>query len=246
MKPLLPEERRARILRELSAQGQVRVAALAETFGVHAVTIRRDLAALEAEGYLRRVHGGAVMRGTIEMRPPAEPIVQRIAQAAARFVPQGGVLCLGTGPITLEMLPYLEGHGRLTIITNAVEIAWLLSKQGSHTVHLVGGQVAADGGAYGGERALEGLRADLAIVEGGALEVIQGLTHPDARYAAMARAFLRIARQRMLLLHPHRLGRSSAVVIAPAEELDIVITGREADNAPLWDLSELGVRILLA
>ena len=246
MKPLLPEERRARILRTLAAQGQVRVAALAEEMDVHPVTIRRDLAALEAEGYLRRVHGGAVMRGAVEARPPAEPIVQRIAQAAARFVPQGGVLCLGTGPITLEMLPYLEGHERLTVITNAVEVAWLLAKQGRHTIYLIGGQMAEDGGAYGGEAALEGLRADLAIVEGAALEVIQGLTHHDARYAAMARAFLRIAKQRMALLRPRQLGRSSAIVIAPAEELDVVITGREAENAPLWDLSELGLRILLA
>ncbi len=246
MKPLLPEERRARILRTLAAQGQVRVAALAEELGVHPVTVRRDLAALEAKGYLRRVHGGAVMRGAVEAKPPAEPIVQRIAQTAARFVPQGGVLCLGTGPISLEMLPYLEGHERLTVITNAVEVAWLLAKQHRHTIHLIGGQVAEDGGAYGGEAALEGLRADLAVVEGAALEFIQGLTHDDARYAAMARAFLSIARRRLAVVHPAKVGRSGAIVIAPAEELDMLVTGREADNAPLWDLSEVGLRIVLA
>lgn len=246
MKPLLPEERRARILRILAAQGQVRVAALAEELGTHPVTVRRDLAVLEAKGYLRRVHGGAVMRGAVEAKPPAEPIVQRIAQAAARFVPQGGVLCLGTGPISLEMLPYLEGHEQLTVITNAVEVAWLLAKQCRHTIHLIGGQVAEDGGAYGGEQALVGLRADLAVVEGAALEVIQGLTHDDARYAAMARAFLSIARRRLAVVHPARVGRSGAVVIAPAEELDMLVTGREADNAPLWDLSEVGLRIVLA
>ncbi len=246
MNVLLPEERRARILRKLAAEGQVQVAALATELGVHAVTIRRDLAALEAEGRLRRVHGGAVLREPLPLRPPSDPLAQRIAQAAARFLQAGSVICLGVGPLTFELLPYLEEREGLTVITNAVEVAWLLSKQGRQTIHLIGGQVAADGGAYGGEAALEGLRADLAVVEGGALEVIQGLTHPDARYAAMARAFLRIARRRMALLHPARLGQSSAVVIAPAEELDILVTGREADNAPLWDLSEVGLRIVLA
>ena len=31
----------------------------------------------------------------------------------------------------------------------------------------------------------------------------------------------------------------------PAGEVDILITGREAANPPLWDLSELGIRVVL-
>ncbi len=246
MKPLLPEERRARILRRLAGRGRVLVAELARDFGVHPVTVRRDLAVLEAEGHLRRVHGGAVAREAVPLRRPSEPVARRIAEAAARFIPDGVVVCLGVGPLTTELLPYLEGRRRLTVITNGVEVAWALSRSGTNTVHLIGGQVAADGGAYGGEQALAGLRADLAVVEGGGLEVIQGLTHHDARYAAMARAFLSIARRRLALVHPAKVGGSGAIVIAPAEELDMLVTGREADNAPLWDLSEVGLRIVLA
>ena len=54
------EERRAAIMAMLDRSASVQVAELARTFGVSAVTIRTDLDALEADGKLRRTHGGAV------------------------------------------------------------------------------------------------------------------------------------------------------------------------------------------
>lgn len=52
-------ERRAFILRLLQQRGTVRSAELAEEFGVTDETIRTDLVALQAQGLLRRIHGGA-------------------------------------------------------------------------------------------------------------------------------------------------------------------------------------------
>lgn len=52
--------RRSHILAALARDGMVRVSELTEELGVTPVTLRRDLAQLEAEGLLERVHGGAV------------------------------------------------------------------------------------------------------------------------------------------------------------------------------------------
>jgi DNA-binding LacI/PurR family transcriptional regulator len=56
----LAPSRRARVLEALARDGAVRVSRLTEDLGVTHVTIRRDLAQLEQEGLLLRVHGGAV------------------------------------------------------------------------------------------------------------------------------------------------------------------------------------------
>lgn len=56
----LPAGRRSHILAALARDGMVRVSELTEELGVTPVTLRRDLAQLEAEGLLERVHGGAV------------------------------------------------------------------------------------------------------------------------------------------------------------------------------------------
>jgi len=60
----LPAERRAHVLDTLRRDGVVRVAELTARLGVTPVTVRRDIIQLEAEGLLRRVHGGAVAVGT--------------------------------------------------------------------------------------------------------------------------------------------------------------------------------------
>ena len=52
--------RRQRILELLAQEGQVKVIQLSELFHTTPVTIRSDLAALEKDGYLKRVTGGAV------------------------------------------------------------------------------------------------------------------------------------------------------------------------------------------
>lgn len=60
----LGAERRAHVLASLARDGVVRVAQLMHELGVAPVTLRRDLAQMEREGLLVRVHGGAL--------PPAD------------------------------------------------------------------------------------------------------------------------------------------------------------------------------
>ncbi len=59
----LPETRRARLLQALQRDGVLRISDLTETLGAAAVTIRRDIAQLAAEGLVRRVHGGVTLPG---------------------------------------------------------------------------------------------------------------------------------------------------------------------------------------
>jgi DeoR family transcriptional regulator, aga operon transcriptional repressor len=49
------------------AAGLVRTAALATALGTSEVTVRQDLAALDLEGRVRRVHGGAVRAGAVSV-----------------------------------------------------------------------------------------------------------------------------------------------------------------------------------
>ncbi|MHA7271033.1 LacI family DNA-binding transcriptional regulator [Arthrobacter sp. HLT1-20] len=57
---MLTDDRHAMILRELQHRGSLNVAEFAARVGVSGMTLRRDLATLEDQGSLQRVHGGAV------------------------------------------------------------------------------------------------------------------------------------------------------------------------------------------
>lgn len=242
---MLKRERHLQILQSLQAEGVVRVADLAERLAVNPVTIRRDLTQLENEGKLRRVHGGAVMRDYDVVPSPTSGLTRRIAEAAAKFVPDESVVFLGPGTLIAEVVPFFQPQRHLTLVTNALNAAWNAAHQGQHTLHLIGGQVGGGYGIYGDPDPLRHIRADFILLEADGLDAERGLTHDDREYAGFARALFSLSAQVMVLMPPDRLGRSGALFIAPASEVDVLVTGREAENPLLWDLSELGVRIVL-
>ncbi|WP_454111599.1 substrate-binding domain-containing protein [Microbacterium aurum] len=82
---LLAAERRSHVLTALARDGAVRISQLTDDLGVAAVTLRRDLAQMEEEGLLVRVHGGAV--------PPAGG-VKAAASAPAPATPTGSLAVL--------------------------------------------------------------------------------------------------------------------------------------------------------
>ena len=149
--------------------------------------------------------------------------------------------------MTSEVVPFLRTHTHLTIITNALNVGWGVAQQHQgHPLHMLGGQVEQDWGIYGDSDALRNIRVDWTILEAGGLDAERGITHDDRNYANMARALFALSAQVIVLIAPENLGRTGALFIASASEVDILITGREAPNPPLWDLSELGMRIVLA
>jgi DeoR/GlpR family transcriptional regulator of sugar metabolism len=242
---MLKRQRHHVILERLQQEGAVQVSALAEALEVDPVTIRRDLAQLDEEGRLRRVHGGAVVREADELPELPSDLDRRIAETAAEFVPDESVVFLGPGTLTAEVVPFLQPRSHLTIITNALNAAWNIARQGRHTLHVIGGQAGSGYGIYGDPDRLRRIRADRIILEADGLDAERGLTHDDRDYATITRALFSLSAQVIVLIPPERLGRVGALFIAPAGEVDMLITGREADNAPLWDLSELGIRVVL-
>jgi len=242
---MLKSQRHHMILQQLETGGAVLVTTLARTLEVDPVTIRRDLAELEKSGRLHRVHGGAVARQGAAGHAGGPDYARRIAEAAARTIPDGSVVFLGPGPLTVEIVPFLQRYTHLTVITNALAVAWGVAHQHQHTLHIVGGQVGVDLGVFGDPEALRRIHADRMILEAGGLDAERGFTHDDRETAAMARAIVALGAEVIALVAPERLGRAGALVVAPASEIDVLITAREADTAAMWDLSELGVRVIL-
>jgi DNA-binding LacI/PurR family transcriptional regulator len=81
----LPVTRRARLLEALQRDGVLRISDLTGVLGAAAVTIRRDIAQLAAEGLVRRVHGGVAL-------PAATHDEATTAATAARTTAGGGAL----------------------------------------------------------------------------------------------------------------------------------------------------------
>jgi DNA-binding LacI/PurR family transcriptional regulator len=86
---MLPRERHEYLLRQLELRESVRARDMARELGVSQVTIRRDIAALEREGLLARVHGGAFAIRAAQRRPSAaRMLVGVVVPSATTYFPE--------------------------------------------------------------------------------------------------------------------------------------------------------------
>ncbi len=243
-------QRRAEIAQLLAQNGAVQVADLAARFGTSEPAIRRDLDWLESQGLARRVRGGAVavrFHADASLSPDAVPV--RIGRATAGLVQAGETVFLGSGPLALAVARSLTACPSLTVITNGLDVARYIADHTSHTLILTGGQLERREGDLTGHlvrMALGALRADRVILELGGVSAAEGLTDDRLSQAELARLLFQRGMQVVILVPPERVGRVAAAYIGPVTDADVIVTAREADSAPLWDLAEAGVRVLLA
>jgi len=250
--PTLTAERRAAIAKIVAEKGAARVAELTSRFDVHAATIRRDLKKLEEEGKVQRVHGGAVAveeAATANANTSLNDPAARIGRAVAEVIADGETVFLGAGPLTRAVARSLSSHSRLTIVTNSLEVAYWVALHTSHTLIVTGGQASGrDLGLVGqlAKTAFSSLRADRVILELGGISAVGGLTDDSLPQAEIARTLLEIGSQVIVLVPAERVGRVAAAYIGPTSDADVIVTPREAPSSFLWDLSESGMRIVLA
>ncbi|MEX1056714.1 MAG: DeoR/GlpR family DNA-binding transcription regulator, partial [Natronospirillum sp.] len=138
------QQRRRAIIDLLNETGEVSVDELAQRFGTSEVTIRKDLAALEANGVLLRRYGGAVpMPGDLSVDATPEKVSDRkksLARAAAELIQDHNRLIIDSGSTTAALLPELSHKQGLVVMTNALDVANALRElENEPTILMTGG-----------------------------------------------------------------------------------------------------------
>ena len=135
-------QRRHNILALLHEQGEVSVDALARHFETSEVTIRKDLAALEANGLLLRRYGGAVTLPQELFADQGQPVSlykQAIARAAVARIREHARIIIDSGSTTASMIPELGEQPGLVVMTNSLNVARALSELEHEPVLLMTG-----------------------------------------------------------------------------------------------------------
>ena len=240
-RPRFAEERQSAIARALREHGRVEVAALALEYGVSEDSIRRDLRALAARGLVQKTHGGAValhvgalpMVQRREVRPSSK---QAIGRAAAARVQPHQTLFIDSGSTALALAQALavgDAPRPLTVISAALDVALLFSTDATVTLVLAGGEWSHDTRAFSGplaEATIRAHRADWAFLGACAVHPRLGLSASHAGDAALKRAMLECAQQRVLLADASKFDLVQPQVVAGLDQLDLVVT----DAAPKW------------
>jgi DeoR/GlpR family transcriptional regulator of sugar metabolism len=131
--------------------------------GVSEVTIRRDLERLEKEQVLTRTHGGAVLREEeVQYKPlPDKKVMEpfrEISRIALQMVENEDLILLTAGDSACAISEKMAMRSGVTVLTNDIPAALLLSPQKENKVILVGGDIKENGKSLYGSVALANLR----------------------------------------------------------------------------------------
>jgi DeoR/GlpR family transcriptional regulator of sugar metabolism len=233
---VLPKQRQTYILDAIRETGGVRVADLVEELGVSDMTIRRDLDALEAEGLVEKVHGGATaihQRASYEPGFAAKSTRQRlekeaIAISAAAMVQPGTAIGLSAGTTTYAVAQRLVDVPGLTVVTNSIWVADVLHQQGTpdQTVVLTGGRRTPSDALVGpfAVAALRTVNLDQVFMGVHGLDVRAGLTTPNLLEAETDRALVDAGRRLVVVADNTKFGAVGISSIARLDQIDVLIT----------------------
>ena len=246
------DTRRKKILELLEREGKVTVAGLSAELGTTAVTIRSDLSALEENGYLERIPGGALLKA--QLRPQlsggtnlAEK--QAIAAATAGLIRDGDTLFINSGTTTREVALALKQHRNLNVVTNSVAVASELSGIPTFRVILLGGELNSQylftcGGDA--QEQLQKYQADYAILSLDGVSAENGITTYHADEAIIDRMMVERAQKTLIVADHTKLGHAGFSQICPLQQVHTLITDQEGASEQLDMLRTTQMRIVIA
>ncbi len=234
----------------LREDGRASVTALAKDLGVTPSTIRRDLARLEVDGTLVRTYGGAALPGATGQRDgdPRLAAKRAIAAEAARLVEDGQTIAISSGTTTLELARRLVDR-RLTVITNALDVAAVLIDRDGIELVILGGVVRPRMHSMLGhlaELAMSELRADTLFMGIGAIDPERGLMNDSIPEILTDRALRGSSRNCVVLADSSKFWQVAPAFVFGLDRIDTVVTDAGVDPADVSALQAHNVKVIVA
>ena len=248
---MLTEKRQEEIVRLVYERESITVAELKEILHSSESTIRRDIIALDQEGRLTKVFGGAIALRTAQIVNKELSMVQKkdlqiaekqaIARYAASLIERDDCVYLDAGTSTGWMIEYIR-EAQATYVTNALSHAKRLADKGFHVI-LIGGEPKSSTDAIVGAEAVVNLQKyhfSKGFFGTNGVEQNGGFTTPDAREAMVKQTAVKNTQlaNRYFLATSSKFGKVYAVTFAGFEG------GAILTEAPVQESLPKSVRVV--
>lgn len=237
-------ERQNHIVELINELGTILVTNLSKRYCVSEVTIRNDLAKLESKGLISRFHGGATSNKRLnpyfvydeikldERYKIFETAKKQIASYAAKTVKEGDTIIIDSGSTNKMLAEVLVNINNITIITNNLPAAVVLSKNSSITLALCGGTLRHKTYSMHGaiaEHLLLGISADILFIGADGIDSDRGITTFNDGYS-ISQIMAKAAKKVISLVDSSKFGKSCFNLILSLDEIDLIITDRNIDE----------------
>lgn len=231
-----PDTRQLILKDKLKNNAPLVAADIAAEFGISVDTVRRDLIALEQQGLLKRVKGGA-----LPLLPPNKPLIQRmlykswlsnIAPKIERLLQNKHTIFLDGGTSVAEFTRQLPFQYQGLAITPSPIIATILLESQIETL-LIGGRIKASGGIAIGAKTVQDIAnctAYICILGACALDIEFGLGADDKDEADVKQQMANNSSQTVILAEAEKLHQRARHKVMDCDAVNILITNAKVEK----------------
>lgn len=237
------ELRRAKTLELIKSYGKISLQEIVQAIGCSEATARRDLDVLEKAGEIIRTTGGAIYEGALTSSAAELPFAakrdfrrqekERIAAAAAALVEEGDIICLTGGTTTFFIAKALKKHRNITIVTNAVNIAFELADAEDVQVVVIGGVMRSKSYELSGplaESVIDKINITKMFLGVDGVSQNFGFTMHSELEARIAQLTMERSSEIYAVFDQSKLEKSALFTIAPLSKVTGVITNKRPEE----------------
>lgn len=236
-------DRRERLLEFIKKRGEASVEELASTLEISASTIRRDLDVLAKENMVVRTHGGVLLdqgfsslvKHFDERKENNKEEKKRIAAQIDHSIPDNSSVILDNGTTNYYLAQAMAKRKGLTVVTNSVKIAQVLSASERNNVYLTGGEYRTRNYDCLGDAAVEyfsNIHFDIAVLNADLIEPNNGFFKKCCHSAMVSKAMIRAAKTVYMAADSSKFGGVGNFLCARPGDVDTlyVDSGISADQ----------------
>jgi DeoR/GlpR family transcriptional regulator of sugar metabolism len=248
---MLKQERQRLILAEITANNKVHSADLSSKLNVSEDTIRRDLKELAEEGYVKKVHGGAMANPVAPPKAKKELVTYpterlEIVKKCLPSIHNHSVLIIEGGESSTLLAEYLPQNLKLTVFTNSLSIAYRLFDFHNIETFVLGGHLSGKNRSTKGMdviHTLSEINADVCFMELRAIHADIGITDADREYAATKKAMIKAASQLIAFCLSKDLGGVQPFKVESLQPVSMLVTELDPDHPMFQNLKSKGVNV---
>lgn len=245
--------RREKIKSILLEQKTVHVSKLSKLFDVSEETIRRDLSDLEKEGFLDKIHGGAVLSNRVHsyvdntvLKTIFKENKQMIARRVKEIINNGDCIYLDSSTTSLTIAEAIQEEN-LVVVTNSVDIQHYLSTKKNIELVGIGGNYLNQNRSFVGPNAIkqvERYHFDKVFISPKSIDIKSGLTDIDEDIVLLNQTVLNRGAEKIIVVDHSKFNKVSFVHLEDLQRIDTLITDLKVDNKWRTKLEELSVEII--
>ena len=242
--PRNTKQRRHTIMQLLQEQGEVSVEQLVQLFDISEVTIRKDLSALETNGFLLRKYGGAILmpKEIIDENENDELKKRKfvIAKAAAERIRDHNRIIVDSGSTTAALIKQLNLKQGLVVMTNSLSVATeLRALENEPTLLMTGGTWDTRSESFQGKVAEQVLRSydfDQLFIGADGIDLARGSTTFN-ELVGLSQVMAEVSREVVVMVESQKIGRKMPNLELTWQQIDVLITDTglsEQDKQAIW------------